>query len=114
MWHKQISDKAITCPNCGVPINLQIAIPVNFFRPKKMSGALVPIYVYIDTGLAGELKNGGSFTVDILPGSHQIHLEAANGATKSGNINIPADANAGSVEIATGVFGFNIGTVSFK
>lgn len=102
---KEISDKALTCPNCGTPINMQCEKPVVFQRKKTSKGMLVKLEFAIDGAYAGFLKNGQSLTMYLFPGTHQVQLPSATGGITSISFDIPEDANEATVLIAPGLLG---------
>lgn len=71
---KEISDKALTCPNCGVPINMEMPVRVHVERTKKFTGGASSIAVVIDGQFMGELMRGQGFDVDLYPGRHLLEL----------------------------------------
>lgn len=102
---KEISDKALTCPNCGTPINMQCEIPVVFQRQKVLKGAIVTCEFLVDGVHDGFLKNGQSLTMYLFPGTHQIQLPSATGGITTISFDIPENANEVTVVIAPGLLG---------
>lgn len=111
---REISDKALTCPHCGVPINLQFEVPVTFYRKKRSAGALVTLHVTVGTQYVGDVKNGGEFTTMILPGTYQIQLDTTSRCVFAGQLTVPEDINEMSVEILPKTFGVSLGEIDYK
>lgn len=110
---KEISDKALTCPNCGTPINMRMAIPVTFVRPKAFTGGMIKIFVYVDSQKEGALANGKSFDTELMTGRHIVEFDAGNTHT-SAELIIPDDANECVVEVGAGMMGAKITAVKTK
>lgn len=98
---KEISDKAQTCPNCGAPINVQKEVEVYFSRARALKCAAQKGNVYVGGQLVGTLDNGESFSIYLLPGNYQLHLESYGGmnVTRSGTLEVPSDVTR--IHVAT-------------
>lgn len=107
---KEISDKALSCPNCGVPINMRTAIPVLFKRPRALTNGLVNVEVQEDFQKLGVLGNGKSFETELMTGRHLLELYAGN-THSTVEINIPDDANKATIEVAAGIMSPKITSV---
>lgn len=69
--NKEISDKAISCPNCGMP--LQGVQPVHMVHePKKGTPVLVWVFIVAVAGFAGMFLLGSVLS---LGDDEKIHLE---------------------------------------
>lgn len=90
---KDISDKAASCPNCGVPINQLLPIPVIIERKgDKFSGAMFSSDITIDGQYIGAALKNTTLNVDLYPGHHQIIIETSNGQSECNELDIPKDA----------------------
>ena len=85
---KEISDKALACPNCGCPItaSTQKSIPISFIRAKKFINSGVQGQIMIDNVAVGLCYNGGTVNTTITPGKHSIVINSS-----TGNINAFGD-----------------------
>ncbi len=113
-----VSSKALSCPNCGNPINMRQEVPVRITRISKFAGGGCKIAVKIDGMLIGNVKNGSSITANVMQGSHQIDIGAfspmgAENGYASAPLSIPDDATKVEVEIAMGMTGPSITSISF-
>ena len=104
---KEISDKAFTCPNCGVPINMEMPVKVTVQRTKAFFGGGVGIGVAIDGGFLGELGRGRGVDLELYPGRHLLELSQSGGALKgySNNFEISEGANEVVITVAAGTLG---------
>jgi len=99
---REVSDKAPSCPNCGVPITegkKEIKIPVYFSRPKAIiHGIAITGTVMVDGYAVGSAENGSNFSVMLKPGNHNIVIESnvrgvlASKSSNSASLYIPDDA----------------------
>ena len=112
---KEISDKALTCPNCGVPINMEMPVRVTFATPSsfKMQPKLE---IYVDNNYQGTLRKAESLDVEVYPGRHLVMLNqlSLQSVSYEFDLNIPSDAHEVLCEVATGGFGPKCNNVSIK
>ena len=111
----EVSDKAATCPKCGVPINAAYEIPVYFEREKRFTASACRGDISIDGAYLGILLNGGTLSTHLLPGHHQVIAEAVpaigGGGRKSVfNLEVPNEANEIHVKcrMKNGFFGLTL------
>ncbi len=110
----EISDSAVTCPNCGFPLNLKKEIPVTVRRLKKSTASLCKFVVYVDGMMAGELKNGQEMTINVSQGNHELSVESISvlglaQTSSTGPLIIPDNANKVTVEIFAAFTGIKFG-----
>lgn len=108
---KMISDKALTCPQCGAPIALAMPIPVTFVRPKSFLNSAISCNVFVDGQKIGILTNGWSFQTTMYTGKHIVELVYGPRRTTN-EIYIDDDAHEAVVHTNNGgTFGFKIVSV---
>ena len=103
---KEISDKALTCPNCGVPINMEMPVKVTFATPSSFKVA-PKLEIYVDNEYQGALRKAESLDVEVYPGRHLIVLNqlSLQSVSYEFDLNIPSDANEVYCEVSTGGLG---------
>lgn len=106
---REISDKAPSCPYCGVPINVpptEKKVKVTFSREKRLSGYAIYGIVKVDGADVGTASNGASFSAMLSTGSHSVTIDTGitgRGETrltsKNFTLDIPEDAKSVDVEV---------------
>lgn len=74
-----VSDKAPTCPNCGV-VSPGGQAQLEILRASGLTGVMVPLGVWVDSNHVGNIGAGKSVTLSVSPGIHRVEC----GLQKSG------------------------------
>ncbi len=87
----RVADSAPTCPSCGVTSPAGHA-KLEVRRVGRLTGALVPLAVWIDSKDMGSLGPGKSVTLTVTPGIHRIEcqLQAAHNKGGAQEVEVPA------------------------
>ena len=87
----RVSDGAPSCPHCGVTSpGGQAQIEIR--RESRLSGALVPLGVWLDSKDLGTLSPGKSLSLTVTPGVHRVECQLLQAHNKGGaeEFNVPA------------------------
>ncbi len=67
----EVSDKARTCPRCGVDSPAGQA-QLEIRRVSRLTGALISLDVWVDSSHAGALGSGKNLLLTVAPGIHRV------------------------------------------
>ena len=77
----QVSDSAISCPQCGVADPVETDTWVTVLRKSKVAGALLTYYLTID-GITETIAGGETMKSRIKPGRHTIEFQTTAAGAK--------------------------------
>lgn len=106
---KEISDKAATCPNCGMPLRKEDrgTYDVTITREKQRFLVNPKIKVTADAGNEYILENGSTITIHLTTGSHTIVFTGSTRKTQTNidvtenmNINVKFNRTTGEIEVS--------------
>jgi Primosomal protein N'' (replication factor Y) - superfamily II helicase len=88
---ERVSDSARSCPHCGKESPGGVT-QLEIKRVSRLSGALVPMAVWIDSNHVGTLGSGKSLTLTVTPGVHRVECGFQQAHTKDGaeEFDVPA------------------------
>ena len=70
----QVAASAPTCPKCGVSRPGAAMGKLVIVRTSAMTGAMSAVRVVVDGQLMGEVKNGGTLTLELPAGQHAVQV----------------------------------------
>lgn len=106
---KEISDKAIACPNCGMPLGREIRGTYDVIITREKQWFLInpKMKVTVDSVDEYILENNSSITVPLTTGSHTIMFSSGIRKTKtdidvteSMNINVKFNRASGEINVS--------------
>ena len=88
---RSVSDGAPSCPNCGVTSPAGQS-QQEIRRVSRLTGALIPLAVWVDSNHVGNLGPGKSLTLTVTPGIHRIECQLQQAHNKEGaqEVTVPA------------------------
>lgn len=67
-----VAESAPACPKCGVPSPAGLTSRVSVHMKRALAGAVSIVELYVDGRPHGRLENGGTTSVDLAPGEHEV------------------------------------------
>lgn len=77
----EVSDAAPTCPRGGIASPGGVTM-LEVRRVSRLSGAIVPMSVWVDSQHVGTLTSGKSVTVTVSPGIHRVECSMQHSMAK--------------------------------
>ena len=96
----QISDKAPSCPHCGVSVYELTKVACRFYRKSELKGKAIKFALTVDGMRLGIISPKSDVSVDLAPGIHTFELEPASiPTTFIDQFEIPNNAQAAEIQI---------------
>lgn len=108
----QVAASAPTCPKCGVSRPGAATGKLVIIRSSAMTAAMYAVRVVVDGQLMGEVKNGGTLTLDLPAGQRNVQV-SGGGMSREATIAI-ADGKTTRYQIYFSNWGFLGGGLNFK
>jgi DNA-directed RNA polymerase subunit RPC12/RpoP len=78
----EVSPRALACPRCGVPRPGTEVGKLQIIRSSGLTGAMYAVRVEIDGEFMGELRNGGSLSLDLPVGCRIVEVSGGGMSRK--------------------------------
>ena len=102
----EISDRAAVCPHCGAEKRPQFGT-MNFYKERPAKGWTGKTKVYVDGEWIADLRDGGSYSLMIAFGTHEITLKTSLAKTKK-TVTITPQESVKAVSFGVGFYTHNI------
>jgi ribosomal protein L40E len=108
----KVAAAAPTCPKCGVSRPGAATGKLVIMRSSAMTAAMYAVQVVVDGQLMGEVKNGGTITLDLPAGQRKVEVRGG-GMSRAASIRI-VDGQTTRYQMYFSAWGFLGGGLNFK